>query len=143
MKELLKEENVSIVSKVDDWKEAINVSLTPLLEQDYITASYPEAVISLTEKYGPYYVLAPYTALVHARPEDGVLKNQIAVTLLKEEVYFSEDKPVKLLIALAANNSKEHLNALQKIGELLMEDDCIDSLLSVKTATELYEKFTL
>ena len=38
--DMLKEENVQIVERVDNWKEAITVSLQSLLEQGYVTEEY-------------------------------------------------------------------------------------------------------
>ncbi|WP_440895478.1 PTS sugar transporter subunit IIA [Amphibacillus sp. Q70] len=142
IKHLLKRENVVIKDWVDNWQEAIYVSTHALVEQGYVTSHYPKAIIKLTEKHGPYYILAPNIALIHALPEDGVVDNQIAVTMLKKPVNFDSDRTAKLLITLAAKNSSDHLNALKKIGELLMDDRKVAMLLRIEDAEELYRKFT-
>ncbi|NBK97471.1 MAG: PTS sugar transporter subunit IIA, partial [Erysipelotrichia bacterium] len=90
MIEMLKEENVQIVQKVTDWVDAIHVALTPLVEQGYCEARYIDGIIRNTKKYGPYYVLCENLALLHASSSDGVIKKQIAVTVLKEPVKFNE-----------------------------------------------------
>lgn len=67
--DMLKEENVQIVERVDNWKEAITVSLQSLLEQGYVTEEYGKSIIQITEEMGPYYVLTENVALIHGRPE--------------------------------------------------------------------------
>lgn len=82
--EYLKKENVRIVEAVEDWREAIRVATEPLAEQGYITENYAKRIIQLTEEHGAYYIVAKNLALVHARPEDGVLKQQLAEIMMDE-----------------------------------------------------------
>lgn len=89
--DMLKKENVQILDHVDDWKEAITVSLRSLEEQGYVTPDYAKGIIDITNEMGPYYVLTDDVALIHGRPETGVLKKQLAVTVLRKPIKFSED----------------------------------------------------
>ena len=131
--DLLKKENVQIVESASDWKDAIRMAVLPLEQDGYVEPRYKEEIISNVEAMGPYIVLAPYIALPHARPEQGVLKSQIAVTLLRKEVYFeNEKKPVKLLITLAASDNNSHLDALMTISELLQKEDTVENILNAE-----------
>ena len=71
-------------------KEAIRMSVIPLEEDGCVEPRYKEAIISEIEKLGTYIIIAPYIALPHARPEYGVLKSQIAITLFRNEVKFDK-----------------------------------------------------
>lgn len=140
--DLLKKENVQIVESATDWKDAIRISVRPLEQQGYVESRYKEEIISNVESMGPYIVLAPYIALPHARPEQGVKESQIAVTLLQNEVRFAgEEKPVKLLIALAASDNNRHLDALMSISEILQNEDTVQKILNSKDKEELYSYF--
>ena len=140
--DLLKKENVQIVESVTDWKDAIRISVQPLEQHGYVESRYKEEIISNVESMGPYIVLAPYIALPHARPEQGVKESQIAVTLLQNEVRFAGDeKPVKLLIALAASDNNRHLDALMNISEILQNEDTVQKILNSKDKEELYSYF--
>lgn len=140
--DLLKKENVQIVESASDWKDAIRMAVLPLEQDGYVEPRYKEEIISNVEAMGPYIVLAPYIALPHARPEQGVLKSQIAVTLFRKEVYFeNEKKPVKLLITLAASDNNSHLDALMTISELLQKEDTVENILNSKNKDELYSYF--
>ncbi len=66
--DMMKLKNICIMEEVHDWKEAIHISLEPLLRGGFITENYEKAILECTEKYGPYYVLAENFALIHGRP---------------------------------------------------------------------------
>lgn len=138
--DMLKQENVQIVEHVNDWKEAITVSLQSLVEQGYVTEEYGKSIIQITEDMGPYYVLTENVALIHGRPESGVLKKQLAVTVLREPIKFSEDGyPVRLLVALAATDSESHLSVMQTLAELFMSEGAIDDIVNAQNAQQIYE----
>jgi PTS system ascorbate-specific IIA component len=140
--DMLQKKNVQILESVSDWQEAIDISTQALIEQGYITANYPKAIIELTEKYGAYYVLCPDVALIHARPEDGVIHKQLAVTLVKKPVKFKgKEDQVRLLITLAAEDSESHLRVLQHIAEILSDQQRIASFMKIEDTDHLYQKF--
>lgn len=140
IQDMLKPENVRIVEKVDDWKEAITVSLQSLVDQGYVTEEYGKSIIEITKDLGPYYVLADDVALIHGRPESGVLKKQLAVTVLREPICFSKDgHPVHLLVALAATDSESHLSVIQILAQLFMNEGAIHEIVAAKNEKQIYE----
>jgi PTS system ascorbate-specific IIA component len=139
MKDLLKRENVQIVDSVADWRDAVKVSLAPLERGGFVEPRYADNVIARTLEVGPYYVLTDDIALIHARPEEGAIKKQIAVTLLRTPVWFSDDFPaVSILFALAAEDSDSHIEAIKVIATICMEDEQVQALKSCKTEDEIY-----
>ena len=140
--DMLKKENVQILDHVDDWKEAITVSLRSLEEQGYVTPDYAKGIIDITNEMGPYYVLTDDVALIHGRPETGVLKKQLAVTVLRKPIKFSEDgKPVRLLVALAATDSESHMSVIQTLAQLFMDEEALKELIQAETAEDVYETY--
>ena len=140
--ELLNQENVQILESADDWKDAIRKSATPLEKNQFITTDYKEAIIKNIEKLGPYICIAPHVAMPHARPEQGALKTQIAVTLFRNEVTFNrEDAKANLFITLAAADSDSHLQILMKISELLQDEEKANKILNAADTNELYGYF--
>lgn len=138
--DMLKTENICIVQKVDDWKEAIHLSLEPLLQGGYITDNYEKAILESTKEYGPYYVLAEDFALIHGRPEEGVIEKQLAITLLREPVKFSQDGfPVRVLIALAASDSDSHLDAMKVLSTIFMDEEKIKELVQAEEPEQIYD----
>lgn len=140
--ELLKAENVQILEGASDWKEAIRKSTEPLEKGEFVTAAYKEGIIENVENLGPYICIAPHVAMPHARPEQGALKTQIAVTLFRKEVTFNrEDAKANLFITLSAADADSHLQVLVKISELLQDEDTAAKILNAASENELYGYF--
>lgn len=142
MQSMLKKENVRIVPKVEDWRQAVQISINPLIEGGYVEPRYVDGVLENTAQYGPYYVLAPDLALIHARAEQGVISRQLAVTLLREPVRFSPDGyPVRLLIALAAEDPESHAQCLKRLAAIIGDDELMAQILEAQSCDELYGYF--
>ncbi len=140
--ELLQKRNVRIVEKAIDWKDAVRKSIAPLEEEGYVKPAYKEAIISGVEELGPYIVVAPSIALPHARPEQGVLKSQMAITLFKENVEFDKrEVEARLFVALAAADSDSHLNALMAISNIIQDEDKVKEILETNDVETLYGYF--
>ncbi len=144
VEEMIQKMNIRIKEEVTDWKQAVVEAVSPLIENGYVEGRYADAIIENTEKYGPYYVIAPNIALPHARPEQGVLRKQLAVLLLRKPIKFSQDGfDVRLLITLAASDSESHLQTLAKLSEVLSDDDLIGKILGAASEEEIYRLFNL
>lgn len=129
---------ISIKDTAESWRHAVDYSMEDLLKKGYVKPSYIEAIKQSTEENGPYYILAPLVAMPHARPECGALKTALSLTLLKNPVYFGDNKePVKLLIGLSAANPDEHIGAIQALSELFCEEEQLEALLNATTERQL------
>lgn len=139
---LIKESNVQILEGAADWKDAVCQAVAPLERDGFVTEAYKKAIIENVEQLGPYICIAPHIALPHARPEQGVLESQIAVTLFRREVDFNrEDASANLFIALAAADSNSHLDVLMQITDILQDEERVADILQAKDETELYQYF--
>ena len=137
--DLLKQENVQIYNGDTDWEEAIRISVKPLEDGGYVTPDYKEEIIANVKDLGPYIVLTEDIALPHARPEQGVLESQLAVTLFKKPVTFNEDYPAtKLFVALAAGDGEKHLSALASLMELFQDDERVLAILDAEDQESLF-----
>ena len=142
MKDMLKIENVQIIESVNDWKEAINVAVQPLVDGGYVEPRYIDGIIENTHKFGPYYVLCEDFALLHASSEQGVIKQQLAVTILRQPIKFKEDGfNVRALVTLAADSPEGHMQAIQAISKLFGNPESIEKLVNANSADEIYEMF--
>lgn len=132
------EASITVKKSARDWQDAIDLSMAPLLKQNYVNLQYIDAIKKSTLSNGPYYILAPGVAMPHARPEYGALKTGMSLTLLQEGVFFSEtNEPVKLLIGLSAADADSHISAIQALSELLSEDDQLSALLECHAEKQL------
>ncbi|WP_323088931.1 PTS sugar transporter subunit IIA [Allobaculum sp. JKK-2023] len=142
IEKLLQPENCRQQEGVKDWKDAIHTALIPLQEGGWCTWEYEDSVLENTAKYGPYYVLCPELALIHAGFEKGVNGTQMAVTVLKNPVRFSEEGPdVHVLVALAASDRESHMEGIRATANIFMNSSKIDSILGAGTPSEIYNLF--
>ena len=142
MSKMLKRENVQIVERVDNWEESVHVAVQPLVDQGYVESDYIDGIISNAKEFGPYFVLCPDLALLHARPDQGVLKQQLAVTVLREPVRFKEEGPdVRLLVTLAATDANGHIDVMRQLAVMFGDPDNIAKIVEAPTADDVYDLF--
>lgn len=139
--DLLHLENIQIYENATDWQDAIRKSTSLLEEHGYVEARYKEEIIANVKNLGPYIVIADNIALPHARPEQGAISTQMAVTLFREPVVFETGAEAQLFITLAAKDSDSHLEALMQISELLSDETYVEKIVASKDVDELYNYF--
>lgn len=107
--------------QVENWEEAARAAGALLVELGCATPNYVERMSALVREQGPYMVLAPGLALLHARPEDGGLAPGLAVITLAQPVSFGhpENDPVDLILAFASPNAQDHLDLLARLARAL------------------------
>lgn len=142
MQDMLKRENVQIVDGVKDWRDAVHVAVQPLVDQGYVKSDYIDGIIANAIEFGPYFVICPDFALLHARPEQGVIHQQLAVTVLREPVRFKAEGPdVRLLVVLAAENGDSHIEVMQKLAVMFSNPDTIAKIAESDDADCIYNEF--
>ncbi|XKM12955.1 PTS sugar transporter subunit IIA [Orbaceae bacterium ac157xtp] len=135
----LTNKTINIVDNVEDWKQAINLSAVPLLENATILPDYIQAIYKLHEDIGPYYVLAPGIAMPHARPEQGVNKLGLSMLLVRNGVKFnsSNNDPVYLITLLAAPDSNSHIEILMQLGDLFSNEDNMQKIFNAQKIEDI------
>ena len=129
LKELINEDRIAKVKRVEDWKEAVRVAAKPLLNDNSIDESYVVDMIESIEKHGPYIVLADRFALPHASSKNGVNKLAMSLLVVEEEVDLL-GKPVNIFMVLAAVDNNSHIRALASLSEMLYEQENIEAIIN-------------
>ena len=140
IKDMLKLENVQIVDAAKDWEDAVRIAVTPLVKGGYVEECYIDGIIANAHELGPYFVLVPNLALLHARPEQGVIKKQLALTILRTGTVFKEGQaPTSVLLTLAAEDSNSHIQVMRELATLLSDPKNIEALAQAKNEHEAYQ----
>ncbi|WP_210128880.1 BglG family transcription antiterminator [Staphylococcus sp. GDX8P102P-2] len=104
--------------------EAIKQSVALLVEDGVVEPAYATDIIKQLDTFGPYMVVSPHIALIHAQHEH--VKQSVGFSLIhyKEGIHFSHDgyDPVFIIITLATEHPQIHLNALRQFSELIMDE---------------------
>ncbi|CAG8998996.1 MAG: Ascorbate-specific PTS system EIIA component [Candidatus Celerinatantimonas neptuna] len=137
---ILPKSRIILTETVSNWRQAIDISLQPLLNEGCICDSYKKAILNMYAKLGPYFVLGPGIALLHARPEDGVNKLSLGMTIIKNGVSFDspDNDPVRLIVTLAATDKNSHLDIIASVSELFLNEEDINKLIQSNTISDIY-----
>ncbi len=136
MAQNIPESHMQIIRSAKNYEEAIRVASKPLLEYDYITEEYVQAMIDSIEEHGPYIVLADDFALPHARPSEAVKETGLSLLTVKEGVDL-KGNTVKLFVVLAAKDSSSHNEMLQSLAEFLMDKQNIKDVVACNTVKDI------
>lgn len=139
LNKMLTEDVIRIYESAENWQQAIKLACQPLLDNGAIEPSYVDAIFKCHHEIGPYYVIGPGIAMPHARPEDGVNRLSLGLTVIKNGVNFDneENDPVKLLVTLAATDSDSHVIAIQQLMELFMNEEHIETICNASNVAEI------
>ncbi len=120
------------------WAEAVKVTTAYLETKGYVTSDYASAIIQSTIDNGPYYVLCPGIAMPHARPEAGVLKTGLGIHVFPTAVDFGSDMgPANVLLTLAATDSDTHIEVIQALSEMLVDEANITKLAAASSKEDV------
>lgn len=134
---LLPLEHIQIYDQPLSFQEAIHLVSKPLLKEGAIEPRYVEKILKDYDPDYPYFVVAPETAIPHAGPEDGV--NRLSMSLLKlvYPVAFSEELKVRLIVMIAPEDQKGHMDAVSTFYSLVHNSIHLKNILAVNYEKEL------
>jgi mannitol/fructose-specific phosphotransferase system IIA component (Ntr-type) len=121
LQDILLRRNITIRSKVRDWEEAVYAVGDPLVHNGDLGRGYLDAIIRVQKTYGPYSVVSPHIALLHAKPTDGVMNLCVGLMIVKDGVAFGATSfdPVHLVFILGITDLHSHLNALKELAGMI------------------------
>lgn len=129
MQNMLTSDHIQVVESMSNWQAAVELASHPLLEQNLITQEYIDNMKQSVVDNGPYMVLTDYFALMHAKAGEGVNQQCMSLLVTKNEVSL-EGKPVKIFLVLAAENNQAHLESLQSIMSVFMDETNYQTIMS-------------
>lgn len=135
MKSIL-EKNICVVENVEDWRDAVRKAGNILLKNESIEGRYIDAAIKNIETLGNYIVLTDNVAMPHARPEDGAIKTDLSLLVIKKGVDFSEEK-VYLVFMLASKDNNSHIEIIKKLSTLIDDEELISKIVVAKDEIEI------
>ncbi|MCI7445651.1 MAG: PTS sugar transporter subunit IIA [Erysipelotrichaceae bacterium] len=140
MEEIIEKSDIQVGLHASNYKEAIFLASSPLIEEKKITKRYAEMMIESLETLGPYIVLMPGFALAHSAPCEEVKENCLSIAIFDEGIDFKSDKGlVRVVMVLASTDGESHVEKLSKIASKLMNDDYfITKLVDCTDKEEVY-----
>ncbi|MBN1314255.1 MAG: BglG family transcription antiterminator [Anaerolineales bacterium] len=108
-------------SPATDWQQVTREVGALLVKQGIAEPCYTDGMIALLKHHGPYMVIAPGVALLHALPSEGALRLGMSLVTLSEPIPFGHETndPVGIVFAFACTNSMGHIRGLSQLVDLL------------------------
>lgn len=118
---------VRIGNRAEEWKSVVTLAGDLLVGAGCAREGYQQRLIAVIERFGPYMVIAPNLALVHAQPGPDVVKNGLSAITLPEGVNFGHPHfdPVGLVIGLTSTNPAQHLEVIAGVATSLENDPAL------------------
>lgn len=143
LQRIVERRHVKFVDSVDSWEEAVKLCCEPLVETGYTAPDYYKQIIDCVHKYGPYMVFDHYVAMPHTQENAaGAFKTAVGFMRVKNIVDFGTDedgekKEAKLFFPLVAVNPEEHLENMQQLMEIFMNEPLLDALMEAETPEDI------
>ncbi|WP_348634796.1 PRD domain-containing protein [Staphylococcus sp. GDH8C109P] len=132
LKEVLPENRILTQQPSLYRNDAIKQSIETLVDAQIVDCIYADEIIEQLDAFGPYMVISPHIALIHAKPTHVKGTVCFSITHYQKGIYFGHEQydPVYIIITLATAQPQIHLNALRQLSELIMDDKTRKILLS-------------
>lgn len=141
LKELLTPETIRLHVHVTDPMNVVQKAGELLIASGGAEARYIDAMQQSLQTHGPYMVIVPGVALLHARPEDGVRQLCMSLLTLDPPLAFGneDNDPVSLAFAFGAVDTQKHVKALTTLTRLLANEQALAALRSSASIEEVLQ----
>lgn len=109
------------------WEDLVEIGGGLLVRQGSVEPRFIQSIKDTIAEFGPYMVLVDDIAFFHGRPEAGVIRTSMSLTLLREPVYLAE-KRIMAAITFAAVDKNNHLELMRELGGYLQDDGFLELL---------------
>lgn len=139
--EILSPDSIVTDARARSWEEVIDLVGELLLQDHAVWPSYVEAMKDIVRLYGPYVVVAPGAALLHAGPEMGGRRLAMSLTALDTPVPFGHEThdPVRLALAFSSVDHRAHVRAVGQAIDLLSDEDAKQAILAAASKEKILE----
>ncbi len=125
------------------WQEAVRLSAESLVADGSVSEDYYKQIVACIEKFGPYVVFEHNIAMPHTTENaQGAFKTGIGFMVSKHLIDFGTDefgdkKEANLFFTLSAVNPEEHMNNIQQLSFIFMNEPLIDALAQARTPEDI------
>lgn len=137
-------ERILVNYHANTWIDAVLRAGQLLADTGVAEERYGQAMVNTARQLGPYFVVSPGIAVAHALPDEGVITPALALVTLLPPVPFGhvENDPVRLLIAIAAVDANQHVEALKDVADVLSDPDKRQRLMEAASRQEAFTILT-
>ena len=123
------------------WQDAVQQAADVLEAIGAVGTGYAGRMIRVIENFGPYVVVAPGVALVHARPDVDVRQNAASLVTFPDGVRFGhpENDPVRVVVGLAVTRPEDHVKIVAVLAKSVDREGAVGWMLAQRDPHALAE----
>jgi len=139
LSDLLCEDTIALQVATSDWEGVVEAAGNLLSAAGAIELPYVQARKDLIHDHGPYVVIMPGVALLHAHPGEWVRRICWSLVTLREPVPFGHPRhdPVRLAVALNTTDGRSHWRALRQLVDVLNDSSALEQITSTCSREEV------
>lgn len=134
--DFLDNKRVIFIDKIDNLKQGIELVGKNLEKLNSTNSNYTDSMIDMYNKFGTYMVIEDSVAMPHAKSENGVLKTDISVLILKNPLILEDGRKIKIFFGFSTVDNKEHLGFLNDIYKLVLDKNFVEKLNNIENYYE-------
>ncbi|MFJ7513197.1 PTS sugar transporter subunit IIA [Peribacillus simplex] len=145
MSKLLDKDLIVLHSNAGHYSDVFKELGKIMIEKGFANANYIEGLLERESNF-PTGVLAETAGIALPHTDSSFVKeSKIGLLVLETPIKFGmmgsdgEEVDVKIVFLLGCSEGIQHLQALQKVIELIQDARFVDQILSLKTKDEAYE----
>lgn len=123
------------------WEELVDICGAPLLAQGSVQPQFLQSVKETILEFGSYMVLLDDIAFFHGRPEAGVNKISMSLSMLKDPV-FLDTRRILAAFMFAAIDNESHLDLLGELSEYLDDEEFLYLLRNHGSKEDIFKKLS-
>lgn len=141
LKHLLTARTIKVKQLAKNWQEAVEIAGYPLVDIGVIDKSFIDAMKKVICKNGPYMVLWPGIALLHAHSTCGVKTLGMSLTTYSKPVFFGHEKndPVDISLVIAATDISLQYHVLEQLLEVINNPESLNVIRHANEVNEIIE----
>ncbi len=119
-----------IDEKFENWIQVVDFVCAIFTKRKWSTSDYFEHIKKDMIETKSYMVLAPGVVLLHSSPKNGALDDAFHFIKLKHSVKFDHDynDPVHSVITFSATDTKKHIESIQRLAYLLIDEEFMNEI---------------
>lgn len=142
---LLDPELIMLDVSKENEEEVLNFMANTLVSKGYVKDTYPAAVLKREKEFSTGLPGSGFGVAIPHTDSDQVNQSKIAVGLLKNPIQFrmmgnhDENIDVTLIFMLALKEAHSHIQVLQKLMNVIQDEEIMERIKKVVSQSELYE----
>lgn len=129
---------IQVINKTPlNWKNALNIAFSPLINDNCISLEYVEKIIRSSIDHKDYMAIGNGIFLAHGRPTDGVNHFGIGISTFPNGFLSYSGNEIKMIITLAPTDDRLQESFLESIMKYLTEENWLHNLYQINNKNEL------